>query len=281
MSILDKDLISGKNKIETAIERIKLYCHGKKVLVSFSGGKDSQCCYHLCKEAGIDFTAQYSITRFEPPELISFVRSEYPDVIFRRAYKMSLISEIEKRGLPSRWYRWCCYAKHKRTEGFDISVIGIRMFESVRRKMRWSTFGRKNDGSYFVCPVFDWTDRDVWEYLNMIQARHCVLYDCGYKRIGCVCCPLSCNLIDVSRYPKFVKMLRVGFLKCIARRGEVLSEKTRGLLSKYADDPDLYFSRWLKYGTTEPRQIKLHDEPCLFAGSGFSESDGDNGLIDE
>lgn len=64
MSILDKDLLSGKNKIDTAIERIQLYCHGKKVLVSFSGGKDSQCCYHLCKGAGIDFTAQYSMKWF-------------------------------------------------------------------------------------------------------------------------------------------------------------------------------------------------------------------------
>ena len=55
MSIHDKDLLTGKTKLETSIERIKTFCIGKKTLVAFSGGKDSQCCYHLCDDAGIDF----------------------------------------------------------------------------------------------------------------------------------------------------------------------------------------------------------------------------------
>ena len=134
MSIYDKDLLSGKDKVETAIERIRNFCGGKKTLVAFSGGKDSQCCYHLAKMAGIDFDAQYSITRFEPPELMQFIRENYPDVTFRRAYKMSLVKEIEKAGLPSRWFRWCCNAKHVKTEGYDIAVIGIRWAESARRR---------------------------------------------------------------------------------------------------------------------------------------------------
>ena len=39
MSIYDKDLLSGKNKVETAIERIRTYCVKKNTLVAFSGGK--------------------------------------------------------------------------------------------------------------------------------------------------------------------------------------------------------------------------------------------------
>lgn len=34
MSIHDKDLLTGKTKLETSIERIKTFCIGKKTLVA-------------------------------------------------------------------------------------------------------------------------------------------------------------------------------------------------------------------------------------------------------
>ena len=274
MSVYDKDLLSGLDKVQTAIKRIQQYCAGKKTLVAFSGGKDSQCCYHLAKMAGIDFSAQYSITRFEPPELIQFIRKEYPDVIFRRAYKMSLIEQIGKFGLPSRWFRWCCNVKHKKTNGFDIAVIGIRWAESARRKARWSMFGLKQDRSAYICPICDWTDSDVWEFLNSNHIKHCSLYDQGYKRIGCVCCPLNPSLRDAERYPKFVSVLKMGFMKYISR-DDFKSDKTKDLTLKYRRDPEEYFNNWLKYGTTGSQlNGERRQEPCLFAGTGFSESDG-------
>ena len=136
MSIYDPDL-AGRTKHGIAIARIRNFCAGRKTLVAFSGGKDSQCCYHLCEEAGIPFSAQYSITRFEPPQLMHFIREHYPDVTFRRAYRHSLVEDIERSGLPSRWARWCCNAKHKATPGFDIAVIGVRAEESSRRAANW------------------------------------------------------------------------------------------------------------------------------------------------
>lgn len=281
MSIHDRDLLTGKSKLETSIERIKTFCTGKRVLVAFSGGKDSQCCYHLCKDAGIDFKAQYSITRFEPPELIAFIRKHYPDVTFRRAYKKSLVEDIAAHALPNRWTRWCCEAKHKKTPGFDICVIGVRWQESARRRMRWTMFGHKKDGSAYVCPICDWTHSDVWEYLNGKGLQHCRLYDEGYKRIGCVCCPLSCsnNARDIERYPKFVNMLRLGFMKRIQRMDDK-KETTRQLMEKYRKDPDRYFNNWLNHGYTESDHADINDEPCLFAGTGFSESDGAEGEVE-
>ena len=42
-----------------------------------------------------------------------------------------------------------------------------------------------------VSPIIYWTERDVWEFLNILDIPHCVLYDQGYTRIGCICCPMS------------------------------------------------------------------------------------------
>ena len=280
MSIHDKDLLTGKTKLETSIERIKTFCIGKKTLVAFSGGKDSQCCYHLCDDAGIDFEAQYSITRFEPPELIAFIRKHYPDVIFRRAYKKSLVEQIADIGLPNRWFRWCCEAKHRKTLGFDIAVIGVRAAESARRAANWRTFGRKRDGSYYVCPIFDWTDSDVWEYLNSKSIPHCSLYDEGYKRIGCVCCPLSPSSMrgDAKRWPKTAAMLYLGHCKnwdkAVANKGKTKRGKFYRMLEW--GTASAAFEHWINTGMTMNNDNPADDEPCLFAGTGFSESDGES-----
>ena len=279
MSIYEKDLVSGLNKVETAIERINAFCSGKKTLVAFSGGKDSQCCYHLAKMAGIEFSAQYSITRFEPPELIEFIRKEYPDVAFRRAYKKSLVEEIGENGLPNRFYRWCCEAKHKKTEGFDIAVIGIRWEESARRKARWSMFGTKKDRSAYICPICDWTTADVWEFLNSNRIPHCCLYDEGMKRIGCVCCPLATRHMrrEAKRWPKTAAMLleghRKNWDKCVRAGGKT---KKGGWYKMIRDfkTPEEAFDFWLENGVTIKAKLDNEDLPCLFAGTGFSESDG-------
>lgn len=277
MGIHDRDLISGKTKLETAVERIRYFCAGKKTLVAFSGGKDSQCCYHLCEAAGIDFDTQYSVTRFEPPELIQFIRDNYPAVTFRRAYKRSLVEEIGDVGLPNRWFRWCCEAKHKKTPGYDVAVIGVRAAESARRAHNWRIFGQKRDRSFYVCPIFDWTDADVWEYLNGLGVSHCKLYDEGYTRIGCVCCPLAPSNMrrDAERWPKTANMLYLGHCKNWEKAVAAGGKTTRGKPYRMLEHgtPRAAFDCWLDTGMTV-KGAKAPDEPCLFAGSGFSESDG-------
>ena len=280
MSVYDKDLLSGLDKVQTAIKRIQQYCAGKKTLVAFSGGKDSQCCYHLAKMAGIDFSAQYSITRFEPPELIRFIRKEYPDVIFRRAYKMSLYKQIEKYGLPNRFYRYCCDAKHKKTEGFDIAVIGVRAQESAKRAANWRMFGQKQDRSYYICPIIDWTENDVWEFLNSNNIPHCKLYDEGYSRIGCVLCPLSMKMHkqDVERYPKIVNLLRNAFYAYYEKKEQEGFKTRTGKVIEYLKNQskEECFNNWVQGGMhviSDTRSVE-DEEPCLFAGTGFSESDG-------
>lgn len=278
MSLAETDLFHTDNKLDRAIARIRTYCAGKKTLVAFSGGKDSQCCYHLCRDAGIDFSAQYSITRFEPPELIKFIRENYPDVTFRRAYRRSLVDEIGDIGLPNRWFRWCCAAKHTKTSGFDIAVIGVRAAESPRRKNNWRTFGRKRDGSWYVCPIFDWTDADVWEYLNGKGLPHCCLYDEGFRRIGCVCCPLSPSTMrrDARRWSKTTAMLFLGHRKNWEKATTSNGVTVRGKFYRMLEwgTPRAAFEHWLDTGMTIKIQKPTDDEPCLFAGTGFSESDG-------
>jgi 3'-phosphoadenosine 5'-phosphosulfate sulfotransferase (PAPS reductase)/FAD synthetase len=48
--------------------------------LAFSGGKDSQALYHVALMAGVKFEAYMSATSVDPPEVLRFVRSQYPKV---------------------------------------------------------------------------------------------------------------------------------------------------------------------------------------------------------
>ena len=283
MSVSDADLF-GKSKRGLAVERIRAFCSGKRTLVAFSGGKDSQCCYHLAEEAGIAFEAQYSVTRFEPPELIDFIRRHYPKVTFRRAYEEDLISEIAYRGLPSMFARWCCKYKHKRTEGAEIAIVGIRWQESEARRETWRMFGIKPDRTAYLCPIIEWTETDVWEYLK--GRPHCSLYDEGRRRIGCVMCPLAPGQMPghSERWPRTAAVLRKGADKFVARM------RAQGFATRHgrpcpdwcaAPSPESeYWRRWLSTGqTAKPtaRRGERGETLCLFAGTGFDENDGSGG----
>ena len=69
-----------------------------------------------------------------------------------------------------------------------------------------------------VNPIIEWSDNDVWYFLNeVVKVSHCELYDQGWKRIGCICCPMSnyrSKIAEIKRYPH-VKHLWIEAIKII------------------------------------------------------------------
>lgn len=104
--------------------------------LAFSGGKDSQCLYHVAKLAGVKFQAHMNLTSVDPPEVIRFVKKQYPDVVFAKP-KDSIYNIAVKKGiLPTMRVRWCC-AEYKEMAGAGkVTLIGIRHSESVNRAKR-------------------------------------------------------------------------------------------------------------------------------------------------
>lgn len=102
--------------------------------LAFSGGKDSQVLYHVAQMAGVRFKAHMNLTSVDPPEVIRFVKRQYPDVELIKP-KMSIYDMAKKKHLmPTRTFRWCC-AKFKEISGAGkVTLIGIRK----RRKRKES-----------------------------------------------------------------------------------------------------------------------------------------------
>ena len=84
--------LEGKDKVEVAIERIKDFATifkseaDRGYYLAFSGGKDSVVCKKLLDLAGVKYDAHYRITSVDPPELVRFIKTEYPDVKMEHAY---------------------------------------------------------------------------------------------------------------------------------------------------------------------------------------------------
>lgn len=69
-----------------------------------------------------------------------------------------------------------------------------------------------------VNPIIDWSDDDVWNFLNSNGIEHCCLYDEGFTRLGCIGCPLSGskNMIqDFERWPKYKELYIRAFQRMI------------------------------------------------------------------
>nr|DAR51617.1 MAG TPA: phosphoadenosine-phosphosulfate reductase [Caudoviricetes sp.] len=104
--------------------------------LAFSGGKDSQALFHMAQLAGVKFRGHMNLTSVDPPEVIRFVKKNYPEVELIKPGKSIFQSAVEKQILPTMRVRWCC-AEYKETAGAGkVTLIGIRKAESSRRAKR-------------------------------------------------------------------------------------------------------------------------------------------------
>ena len=104
--------------------------------LAFSGGKDSQTLFHMAQLAGVKFRGHMNLTSVDPPEVIRFVKKNYPEVELIKPGKSIFQSAVEKQILPTMRVRWCC-AEYKETAGAGkVTLIGIRKAESSRRAKR-------------------------------------------------------------------------------------------------------------------------------------------------
>ena len=260
MALVEETLFGVHDKVAIALQRLRTFEPTEGYYLAFSGGKDSQCVYHLCKEAGVKFDAHYSLTTVDPPEVIYFMREHYPDVIVDR-HDTTMWKLIVKKGMPpTRMVRYCCDELKEGGGRGRVMLTGVRWAESTKRKnnrglLELNNYTRKyvklmNDNDearrmFETCaiksmhtlnPIIDWTQEEVWEYLRSRNIPYCKLYDEGFDRIGCIGCPLAGAQqmrFEFERYPKYKQAYLRAFEKMLAVRKD--NEKPYHLW-KTADD---------------------------------------------
>lgn len=182
----------------------------ERIVVSFSGGKDSTVTADLAVKAlsNPSLVHIFGDTTLEFPSTIEYAhrfRDAHPDAIFQIAKndEQNFYDVCEDIGPPARMMRWCCsmFKTGPITRVINslyrsqqiLTFYGIRKSESVSR----SKYNRIEDSADAVkiqqqtvaSPIFFWKDIDIWLYLIAESVDFNDAYRLGYDRVGCWCCP--------------------------------------------------------------------------------------------
>lgn len=72
-----------------------------------------------------------------------------------------------------------------------------------------------------VNPIVDWSDEEVWDFLSYYDCKSNPLYECGFKRIGCIGCPMAgkhMRNLEFELYPKYKQAYIRAFDKMLQKR---------------------------------------------------------------
>ena len=86
------------------------------------------------------------------------------------------------------------------------------------------------DHTTLINPIIDWTTDEVWEFIREYKIPYCSLYDEGFKRLGCIGCPMGTvkhRTMEFERWPKYKNLYLIAFGKMIENRGGCCVHTTR------------------------------------------------------
>ena len=206
---------------DEALDFIRETIGDETAFVGFSGGKDSIVTAELMRMSGVKYELYYSFTGIDAPEVVRFIRKNYPECKFLMP-KRTFWRDLSVNVPPSDRIRWCCRTLKKEASWqlpHKKRVMGIRAEESSRRAKRGRVNHFEKIGHTHYYPIFYWKEWQIWDFIEERKLPYPILYDWGFNRIGCVICPYH-------------------------------SEKTGKLQAKYRKHWPKYFARWER-GITE------------------------------
>lgn len=251
------------DKVDIAVKRLREAAemsqalYDKPMLVTYSGGKDSDTVLRLAQIAKIPFEVQHSHTTADAPETVYHVRDKFRELELA-GIKCEIDYHTQPDGTrttmwnliprklipPTRLVRYCC-DELKEGGGKDRMITtGVRWDESTARKSRGALeiISKRRKKSIFLnndndedrrlfetCtmkgkrvsnPIIDWETNDVMDFLTGEKVKLCSLYSEGWKRVGCIGCPMAGKhrYAEFARYPTYKKAYIRAFDKMMEMR---------------------------------------------------------------
>lgn len=216
--------------MEEAVSFIKntAASHDVPLAVSFSGGKDSLATLLLVRDAGYAPPLLFVDTGLEFEETLQHVRdvAEQFDLPLLEEQAGDVFWEtLDFFGPPARDFRWCCKTCKlgPATRLIDrhfpdgvLSFIGQRRYESMQRSQKGRVWHNPwVEQQMGASPIQHWTALHVWLYLFRKRRHEGIgwnpLYEQGFARIGCWCCPASdmaeFELLGCGKWQRFAEHL--------------------------------------------------------------------------
>jgi 3'-phosphoadenosine 5'-phosphosulfate sulfotransferase (PAPS reductase)/FAD synthetase len=171
-------------------------------VVAFSGGKDSLVVLDLVRRIKPDVIGVFENTTNEYPETLKYVKTVdnivelKPDISFEECFK--------KYGLPVMKSKakshgnQCCiklkeepFKKFTKLNGVTLTFTGLTSDESRNRMMMLKRMGslyfHKADKIWKCHPIYNWSDREVWQYIDFRNLPYNPIYDILGRTARCGC----------------------------------------------------------------------------------------------
>lgn len=178
---------------------------------------------------------------------------------------------------PTRIVRYCCTVLKERGGRNRAIATGVRRAESVARskrgiyedynsdkkkkiilnndnddKRRWLERCQKQ-AKTIINPIVDWNDENIKDYIQSEKIDLNPLYCEGFKRVGCVGCPMAGKhrYVEFRRYPTYEKAYIHAFDRMLQARIANEKDKTKWQTGYYV------FRWWLE---EDYRQYEIDEE---------------------
>lgn len=278
---------------QTAIERLKaasdmsLRLFEEPLVITYSGGKDSDVTLHLAEKSGIPFEALHSLTTADAPETVrhvynTFYRLECNGIkcdvdkhVQPDGSRVTMWNLIPRKLMPpTRVVRYCCAELKEGGGKGRFIATGVRWAESTARKRRGGLevltskpqnkliLSNDNDedrrlfetcqlkGKRVVNPIVDWQEADIWDYVGAEKITMNPLYCEGFHRVGCVGCPMASKtrIMEFARYPR----IKAAYIRAFDRMLE--ERRKRSLPSQWQSGVDV-FHWWMEDGVLPGQEV--------------------------
>lgn len=129
----------------------------------------------------------------------------------------------------------------------------VLMNDNDEKRQLFETCNTK--GAMTVNPIIDWSDCEIWDYINSEKLPCNPLYCKGLKRVGCIGCTMATPKIRKKQflmYPKYEQMYIRAFDQMLDTR------KAKGLPCDWQTGLDVF--RWWMEDKNIAGQLSMFDE---------------------
>jgi len=153
--------------------------HRKSVRVfTLDTGRLPEETYALMEEAAERFNIHFEIYFPDAVEVERMVSAHGINLFYRS-------TELRKLCCETRKVRPLARA----LEGMEAWITGLRRDQAeTRSQVPKVGQDREREGLMKICPLVDWTSKQVWDYIREWHLPYNRLFDRGYRSIGCAPC---------------------------------------------------------------------------------------------
>lgn len=279
-----------------ATERLKaasdmsLRLFKQPLVITYSGGKDSDVLLHLAEISGIPFEVLHSLTTADAPETVRHVYDTFKR-LEGKGIKCTVDKHVQSDGNrvtmwnliprklmpPTRLARYCCAELKEGGGKGRFIATGVRWAESAARKKNRGTLevlhsdrkkrltlANDNDedrrlfetcqlkGKRVVNPIVDWQEADVLDYAAAEKIPMNPLYCEGFRRVGCIGCPMAGGKMQTVEFNRYPK-IKAAYIRAFDRMMD--QRKKKGKTTDFWNTGIDVYHWWIKDGVLPGQEV--------------------------